>query len=299
SDEYAAGIYALPEAVRHGARVLIMPCFHVTPRLLEACSNVGWVHHPGAGVNSGPFWTDWEMLERRHVVVTTAKIHAIPISEMIVTFMLMLSKHMPRYHERQERRIYHNEEHLRAIIMDGRTALILGTGHVGSETARKLKLAFHMTTIGINSDGRPVLFFDETYTLAGLDSVLPRADYLICTSVLVEDTLGMINAKRIALMKPSAFVINPSRGGLLVEQDLIEALAAHRIAGAGLDTYEVEPLSEDSPLWGLDNVILTPHISGGRPDYNTAVMDRLLANLDAFSRGRVDRMTEVANTKRY
>lgn len=299
SDEFAAGIYALPEAVRMGARVLIMPCFHVTPRLLEACPDVGWVQHPGAGVNSGRFWTDWEMLERHHVVVTTAKIHALPISEMIVTFMLMLSKHMSRYHERQRSRIYHNEEHLRAIIMDGRTALILGTGHVGSETARKLKLGFHMTTIGINSDGRPLSYFDETHTLAGLDSVLPRADYVICTSVLVEDTLGMINAERIALMKPSAFIINPSRGGLIVEQDLIEALETRRIAGAGLDTFDVEPLAEDSPLWGLDNVVLTPHVSGGRPGYNTAVMDRLLANLDAFSQGRVDRMVEVANIKRY
>ena len=84
----------------------------------------------------------------------------------------------------------------------------------------------------------------------------------------------------------SAFLINPSRGSLIVEEDLIAALKAGRIAGAALDSYEVEPLPADSPLWELDNVILTPHVSGGRPGYNTAVIDKLLANLDYFRAGQ-------------
>jgi phosphoglycerate dehydrogenase-like enzyme len=117
---------------------------------------------------------------------------------------------------------------------------------------------------GVNSDGRPVPYFDETHTLAALDELLPRADFVICTSVLVEDTRGMIDARRLALMRPSAYIINPSRGSLIVEEDLIAALQARRIAGAGLDTFEVEPLSADSPLWDLQNVVLTPHCSGGR-----------------------------------
>ena len=299
SDQFAAGIYALPAEVRQAAVGLVFDCFHVTARLLDACPNVRWVHHPGAGVNTGELWTDWELLRQRDVVVTTAKIHGTPISEMIVAYVLALAKHLPRYHERQRQHIYRDSERIRNAILAGQTAVILGTGNVGAGAARKLKLAFDMTTIGINSDGRPVEYFDETYPLAGLDAVLPRADYVICTSVLVPATRNVINAERLALMQPSAYVINPSRGGLIVEPALIEALRTRRIAGAALDTFAVEPLPKDSPLWDMDNVIITPHVSGGRPDYDSAVMDRLLANVDHFRAGRRDLMAGVANTKQY
>jgi len=299
SDIFHANVFMLPEEIRQEVRIIVTPSFHVTARLLEALPNLQWVHHPGAGVNSGEFWTQWDMLEARHIVVTTAKIHAIPISEWILTAMLALSKHFKRYVERQKAHIYHNEERLPNILMDGKTALIIGTGHVGAETGRKLKLAFHMYTIGVNSDGRPVEYFDETHTLSALDDLLPRADYVICTTALVESTRGMIHAARLQCMKPTAFLINPSRGGLIVEKDLIQALRERRIAGAALDTFEVEPLPDDSPLWDLDNVIVTPHCSGGRPDYQTAVMDCLLANLEAFRANRRDLMDQVANIKRY
>ena len=298
-DEYLAGIFALPEDTRRSAVGLIVDCFHITAELLDACPNVRWAQHPGAGVNSGDFWTDWALLRERGVIVTTAKIHAVPISEMIVGYMLALSKRLPRYLERQKQRVYRDGEHLQGLILEGRTALILGTGHVGAETARKLKVAFGMTTVGVNSDGRPVYYFDRACTLGGLDDELPLADYVICTSVLVPATRHMIDARRIGLMKPTAYLINPSRGSLIVEEALAAALKARRIAGAALDSYEVEPLPADSPFWDLDNVILTPHVSGGRPDYNAAVIDKLLANLDSFRAGQVDRMIEVANVKEY
>ena len=146
---------------------------------------------------------------------------------MIVAYVLALSKHLPQFHDRQRRHVYRGDEadaRLPNLIIDGMTALILGTGNVGAETARKLKTAFRMTTIGINSDGRPVEHFDETYTLVGLDAVLRRADFVIATSVLVEATRNVMSRARIALMKPSAFLINPSRGGLIDEPALIEAL---------------------------------------------------------------------------
>ncbi len=299
SDLFHANVYALPEALRTEVRILVTPSFHVTARLLEALPNLRWVHHPGAGVNSGEFWTPWDLLESRQIVVTTAKIHAVPISEWILAAMLALSKNLKRYAERQKAHIYHDEERLSNILLEGKTALIIGTGHVGAETGRKLKLAFHMRTLGVNSDGRPVEYFDETYTLQHLDALLPRADYVICTTALVEATRGMIHAERLARMKPTAFIINPSRGGLIVERDLIRALQAGRIAGAALDTFEVEPLAADSPLWDLPNVLITPHCSGGRPDYQTAVMDCLLGNLEAFRANRRDLMDQVANIKRY
>lgn len=299
SDEYSAGLYALPEAVREAAVGIIMPSFHVTERLLEACPSVRWIHHPGAGVNSGTFWTRWEMLDDRGVLVTTAKIHAVPISEWIVATMMMLAKGMPQYHERQKKHLYRGGERPRSLIVEGRTALIVGPGHVGQETARKLKTAFHMTVLGINSDGRALTHFDAVGTLGDLPEMAALADFVITTAVLVEETEGMIGAEVLDRMKPTAFLINPSRGGLIDETALIEALREERIGGAALDTFEHEPLDADSPLWDMEQVIITPHVSGGRPDYNTAVMDRLLANLPLFEQGRYGDMIEVANVKRY
>lgn len=299
SDDFHAALYALPEAERRRAVGLITPCFHVTSRLLTECPNIRWVHHPGAGVNSGDFWTDWDLLAEREVVVTTAKIHAGPISEWVLAMILALSKHLPCYLARQQGHIYRDSERLPLMPLEGKAALIVGAGNVGREVGRKLKCAFGMQMLGINSDGRPLEHFDRVGVLSVLSEWVSMADFIITTAVLVETTRGMINAEVLANARPTAYVVNPSRGSLIVERDLIEALQSGKIAGAALDTFEHEPLGPDSPLWDMPNVIITPHVSGGRPDYNTAVMERLLENLSAFEAGEIGRMHQVANFRRY
>ncbi|HEY5563820.1 MAG TPA: D-2-hydroxyacid dehydrogenase [Clostridiaceae bacterium] len=299
SDEFNQAIYNLPEAVKSKAQIIIWDCFHITQRLIRECPKVKWVQHPGAGVNTGDFWTNWEMLKENHITVTTAKVHAIPISEMIVTYMLDLSKHMPLFYKRKGEKIYHDEVDISAQIMNKRSALIVGTGNIGSELARKLKLGFDMYVVGVNTDGRKLDYFDEMYTLKDLDKIISNFDYVVCTSVLVEGTKHMINAKRLKLMKNTAFLINASRGGLIVEGELIEALKRGEIAAAAIDCFEIEPLPKASELWNLENVIITPHMSGGRPDNKDVILEKFLSNLPHFKKGEISKMSEVANIKKY
>jgi phosphoglycerate dehydrogenase-like enzyme len=146
----------------------------------------------------------------------------------------------------------------------------------------------------------PSAYFDQTYPLGELDALLPQADFVILTLTLTEKTQFIISSKNIRKMKPTAFLINISRGDLIVEDELVEELRKHTIAGAALDVFHHEPLPKDSPLFTLENVLLTPHASCiGMKEPESHLVDKFLANYEFFKRGEYDRMSEVANTKRY
>ena len=157
-----------------------------------------------------------------------------------------------------------------------------------------------MRTVGINSDGHAVEDFDETHPLSALDDLLPGADFVILTLTLTEKTQFIISRANLPRMKPSAYLINISRGDLIAEDDLVDALRKRTIAGAALDVFHHEPLPKDSPLWDLDNVLLTPHASCmGVREHGKHLVDRLLRNFEHFKGGDYNRMDEVANEKRY
>jgi phosphoglycerate dehydrogenase-like enzyme len=147
-----------------------------------------------------------------------------------------------------------------ALDLATATALIVGVGGIGHETAR-LCAAFGMTVIGVD----PRWEFDapvaERHGVADLDTVLPRADVVIVTTPHTPETEGMWNSRRFSLMKPTAYFINIGRGMTTRLDDLVDALERGVIAGCGLDVFETEPLPADHKLWGLPNVLLTPHIA--------------------------------------
>jgi len=299
SDYFNRNIYDLCDDIKKKATILIMDSFHVTSKLLDECPNVKWIQHPGAGVNAGQFWTDWELIDKKGVIVTTAKIHAVPISEMIITFMLDLLKHMPRFYERKKNKVYGDKANVLPMLLDKKKVLIIGTGHIGCELAKKLKLAFDTYIAGINSDRRKLDYFDEIYTQDSLLDIVGEFDFVVITCPLTEKTKHLIDSRVFERMKRTAYVINPSRGSIINENDLIHALETNQIAGAALDTFEEEPLPKDSKLWELDNVIITPHLSGFRPDYDDAVFEIFYKNLIHFKNGEFDKMEGVANKKGY
>ena len=119
----------------------------------------------------------------------------------------------------------------------------------------------------------PVEHVDEMYTPEQIDHILPKCDYVVVTLPLTKETHHLFGSKQFALMKSSAFFINIGRGSLVNEEELIEALQEGKIAGAGLDVFEKEPLNEMSPLWDLHNVIITPHTAGSTENYNKRVVE--------------------------
>lgn len=169
--------------------------------------------------------------------------------------------------------------------IEGKTALILGTGDIGSNIAKRLS-AFGTKNIGIRRTGAPAQYFDEMHTLSNIDALLPRADLVIGCLPNTKETGHILNYDRLCLMKSDALFINVGRGSLIDTDALIRALEERRIAGAILDVLENEPLAADSPLWKMPNVLITPHISGRGFGHDPAtekkVWDICLENLRRY-----------------
>lgn len=179
--------------------------------------------------------------------------------------------------------------------IEGKTALILGTGDIGSNVAKRLS-AFGTKNIGIRRTGAPAQYFDEMHTLSDIDSLLPHADLVIGCLPNTKETGHILNYDRLCLMKSDALFINVGRGSLIDTDALIRALEERRIAGAILDVLENEPLAADFPLWKMPNVLITPHISGRGfghdPETEKKVWDICLENLRRYIAGE-DIINEV------
>lgn len=240
-------------------------------------SQLQWIQTWSAGVNSLPL----KQLESKQIHVTSANgVHAFPISETIFALMLGLTRKLHAYVRNQQTKKWHHSN--LKLEIHHKTIGIIGVGAIGKETA-KIAKAFGMTVLGVRNSSKSEEFVDEMYTAEQLHTVLPRCDYVVVTLPLTPKTNKMFGIEQFKLMKNTSFFINIGRGQIVVEQDLIDALQSEQIAGAGLDVFEKEPLSEDSPLWEFDNVIITPHTSGSTENYNKRVIhDIFIPNLKNY-----------------
>jgi phosphoglycerate dehydrogenase-like enzyme len=170
------------------------------------------------------------------------------------------------------------------LEVTGHTLGIIGLGEIGTETARRAR-AFGMNVLYNKRQRLPqAVEVADHLTYAEKNDLLRHADFVLLSSPLTPETEGMIGARELALMKPTAFLVNISRGGVIDEAALVEALQSHRIAGAGLDVFVYEPIPFDHPLLACDNVILTPHIGGGTGGARDRQMNDVLANVQRFVR---------------
>ncbi|WP_163537512.1 D-2-hydroxyacid dehydrogenase [Gracilibacillus sp. YIM 98692] len=249
----------------------------VAPILLEKNDQLKWLQTWSAGVNSLPL----DALQQKNVALTSANgVHAYPISETIFAHMLGLTRKIHTYvRQQQEKTWYHAG--LKLEIHE-KTIGIIGVGAIGQETA-KIAKAFGMKVLGVRHSGKPADHVDEMYTPDQLADLLPQCDYVVITLPLTEETTGMFGEKAFRQMKNSAFLINIGRGPIVKEDELIQALEKEEIAGAGLDVFEKEPLPEDSPLWNMDNVIVSPHTAGATEHYTERVIrDIFIPNLKHY-----------------
>jgi phosphoglycerate dehydrogenase-like enzyme len=257
-------------------------------------SKLKWLQTWSAGVDSLPL----KMLESRNITVTSANgVHAYPISETIYALMLSLTRKIHTYVKNQQERKWHHSD--MKLEMHKKTVGIIGVGTIGKEAA-KIAKAFGMKVLGVRHSGKQQEFVDEMYTTNQLDEVLPNCDYVVVTLPLTKETNRLFGAKQFNLMKSSAFFINIGRGEIVVEGDLISALQRGQIAGAGLDVFEQEPLTVDSPLWEMENVIITPHTSGSTEHYNQRVVENILIpNLKNYISGNQPSVNLVDYSKGY
>ncbi|WP_371069215.1 D-2-hydroxyacid dehydrogenase [Sediminibacillus sp. JSM 1682029] len=261
---------------------------------LNAASSLRWVQSWSAGVDSHPL----EAFAERSIALTSANgVHAYPISETIFAMMLSLTRKIHAYVRNQQSKTWAHE-HLK-LELHRKTAGIIGMGAIGKETA-KIAKAFGMKVIGVRHSQKPEEFVDEMVTTERLNEVLPSCDYVIVTVPLTSETHHLFGEKQFHTMKSSSFFINIGRGEVVDESALVEALQTEKIAGAGLDVFEKEPLPEDSPLWELDNVILTPHSAGSTEHYDKRLIeDIFIPNLKQYLKGEAPSINLVDFDKGY
>jgi phosphoglycerate dehydrogenase-like enzyme len=198
-------------------------------------------------------------------------------------FMIAMNRKFPQFVRNQEKRLW--DRWPTSLLLNKKVG-ILGVGVIGEAIARKCK-AFEMTVLGIDVIQRKVDAVDVFYGLDGLSKVASEADYFVSVVPSTPENEKMLNAGFFSRMKPTAFFISLGRGEVVDEDALLDALRERRIAGAALDTFCQEPLPADSPFWGMDNVIITPHVAGLTDDSMRAMGAQAVQAVGHLMRGEV------------
>jgi len=255
------------------------------PDLLAEAQRLRWLQAPQAAPPAGYYYP--ELVAHTLTVTNFREIYNDHISAHILAFVLAFARGFQVFIPQQLRREWKKSPEDQGVVpLPGATALIVGLGGIGTETARLLA-AFGMQVLAVDArrTDKPECVA-ELHPPGALDAMLPRADFVILTVPHTPATEGFFNRARFRLMKPTAFFINIGRGMTTRLDDLVAALDAGEIAGAGLDVYEREPLPADHPLWGMANVLLTPHMAGYGPHLNERRFQITLDNCRAFAEGR-------------
>jgi phosphoglycerate dehydrogenase-like enzyme len=213
-----------------------------------------WIQLFSAGIDQLPI----EYLKDKDVTITNNKGYSIPIGEWIVMDILELLKHSARFMRSQDRKQWKLDRGILEVY--GKTIGFIGTGAIAKEAAKRLQ-GFEARIVGLNTRGERVLYFHECFRSDQLNEMLSQADIVVVTIPYTDASYHLVDAERIRSMKDGVLFINISRGAIVDEEALIEALRSGKIAGAALDVVEHEPLSPESPLWDMENVIVTPHNS--------------------------------------
>lgn len=238
--------------------------FSLRPEQFRLAQNLRWVHAPTAAVHQLLF----PELAKSQVILTNAhEVHGPVVAEHVIALIFALAKKIPQAALLQQKRTWGQDaiwnDGPRPREIAGSTLGLIGLGSIGRNVAR-MASALGMRVIAVREhpekekpDGVAAV-----YDPAQINDVLPQSDYLVVAAPLTEATRGLINANRLAAMRQDAYLINVGRGPQVDEAALADALRNRRIAGAALDVFEQEPLPPESPLWPLENLLVTPHTAG-------------------------------------
>jgi phosphoglycerate dehydrogenase-like enzyme len=228
-------------------------------------------------------------------LASAAGVNARAVSEHAMALILALTRRLPEARDNQGKQFWRGmigDPAGREDELGGKTLVIVGLGRIGNRLAQLAK-AFDMRVLATRRDPAAGGDAHEVHGMSALKSLLPQADFVALTCPITPETERLINAETLALMKPSAALINVARGRCVDEPALIAALNAGRLTAAALDTTVEEPLAPASPLWTMPNVFVTPHSAGETRRYEDNVLDILVENLDRLSRGETQLRNQV------
>ena len=252
--------------------------------LFLAAKRLKWIQAWGAGVDR---LLIPEVVESKVIVTNAGGVHPTPVSEHVIGLMIVLSRKLHLFIRNQMQRKWERFESdastEQVVELSGKTVGIIGLGRIGTEIAKKTKcLGMRVIATKRNTACSTPTNVDQLYSTTNLNSLLAESDFVVLSLPLTKETQGMMGEPQFKNMKPTGYLINVSRGRTVQENMLIKALKQRWIAGAGLDTFEDEPLPETSELWALKNVIITPHVAGQTPHYMERLTGIFCENLNQF-----------------
>jgi D-2-hydroxyacid dehydrogenase (NADP+) len=266
--------------------VLISFAIELTDEFYERAKGLQWVQCLATGVDHV---LRCPSLKAQTLLTSGRGIHGAPMRETIVFLMMGVAREARRLADAQQA---HRWDRRYWSLFAGKTAVIVGVGVIGIATAKLLK-AFEMHVIGVTRTPRSAEGFDEMMTTGRLKEATSRADFLINVLPATKDNLLLFDRAVFAAMKPSAYYIGAGRGQTVDEPALVEALRDRRIAGAGLDVFQTEPLPSDSPFWDLPNAFVLPHLGGYTSEYEDLITPLIIENMRLFLAGRRGEMENV------
>ncbi len=261
--------------------------------LLPRATRLRFIQSIGAGTDQFPR----AALRERAIRLASARgVNARAVSEHAMALILALARRLPEARDNQKKRLWRGmigDLEAREDELGGKTILIVGLGAIGGRLARLAK-AFDMRVIAIRRDpGLGKGDADRVLAMRQLKEALPEADFVALACPLTPETEGLMDGDAFGRMKQSAFFVNIARGRCADEGALVAALRDGRIAGAGIDVTAEEPLPPSSPLWDMENVLLTPHTAGETRRYEDNVLDILIDNLDRLWKGEAALRNQV------
>lgn len=250
--------------------------------VLGNAQQLKWVHIPWAGIDNL-----LETIRKSPAIVTCGKgVFNVPMADHVFALLLALTRQIHTFVHQQVARVWRRETDAITELW-GKTMGIVGLGNIGREVARRA-LSFGMRVLAVKR--RPSVLSDEPVDglflgYEGLRLMLPECDVVVITVALTPETRYLIGQSELASMKKGAYLINVARGAIVDEKALVQGLQSGHLAGAGLDVFEEEPLSSNSPLWNLPNVVLTLHIGGVSERTHQRIFERFMENLKRFLTG--------------
>jgi len=246
-------------------------------RFLTRMPNLKWYQQWSAGM-------DWllrapELDDRKFLITSASGVHAVQITEHIIGVLLAFARRLPQALKLQGQKQWREFMNHEVFELYGKRMLLIGVGAIGSRTAQ-VATALGMKVTGVRRDAsKHVDGVESMHNVDELHDLLPEADFVVITAPLTAENRGMIGEAEFKLMKRSAYLVNIGRGATIDEAAMIRALQAGQISGAALDVFEKEPLDPASPLWEMENVIITGHSSGASPEYDARALEILRARL--------------------
>lgn len=250
---------------------------------IKEFKNLKCIQLTSAGLDRVPL----DYIQEKGIHLYNARgVYSVPMAEWALCGVLSLYKHLNDFAKKQKNHLWEKDREVREL--QGDTVLIVGCGSVGTECAERFK-AFGMRVMAADIVKPQSDAYDAYFPMQEIDNALETADVIVLTLPLTEDTRGFFRAERFSHCKSGAILVNIARGAVVKEKDLTNALVSGNLGGAVLDVFEDEPLSAESPLWDMENVMITPHNSFVSPKNNERLFSVMLQNIETFLKERPEK----------